>query len=72
MSNLPELPEVEENEIRVILSGGVVQGFIHGGGIDMQKISLTLIDYDVSGCSANESDNFCKDADGQMLEFRNI
>lgn len=75
IQKLPELPPVKDDEIRITLSGGVVQGFIAGKGVDMSKISLTLADYDQEGVDSSDIDNseaFHCDSENDLVEYRAI
>ena len=76
--HIPEaLPEIEDNEIRIELSGGVVHGMECGKNVDLTKlgIHLTLVDADIEGVTPDEMeaepDSYFMD-NGYPVQYRGI
>lgn len=58
VSKLEALPPVAPNEIRIFLSGGMLQGFQKGDQVP-QGICLGLCDYDTDGMTPSEIEEAC-------------
>lgn len=72
VQRLESVPALAPNEIRIFLSGGMVQGFVKGADVP-NGICLGLCDYDTEGMTPEEIEEACyRDGDGEYCIYRDI
>jgi len=71
IKGLEKVPQVESKEIRITLSGGVVQSAVTGSDVPLD-IHVTLCDYDVGGMALEEIAEECKIENGEICIFRDV